>query len=95
MPLPLTVLTAEQTGTMSGAAVRMPAASASSAIVRAVDMTPEDAEKCWPYGWWGVAPRLAGALPERIRRIAICPGSGSSLAPEAAACGADLLITTR
>ena len=30
---------------------------------------------------------------ERIRRIAICPGSGSSLAPEAAAAGADLLIT--
>ena len=41
----------------------------------------------------GSCPRLAGALPERIRRIAICPGSGSSLAPEAAARGADLLIT--
>ena len=36
---------------------------------------------------------FGGTLPERIRRIAICPGSGSSLAPEAAACGADLLIT--
>ena len=58
-----------------------------------VDMTPDDLKNM--LGQWlvGSCPRLAGILPERIRRIAVCPGSGSSLAPEAAALGADVLIT--
>lgn len=37
--------------------------------------------------------RLAGEAPPRIRRLAVCPGSGGDLAPLAAACGADLFIT--
>lgn len=41
----------------------------------------------------GSSPRLAGSLPERVRKVAICPGSGSSLAADAAAAGADVLIT--
>lgn len=41
----------------------------------------------------GSCPRLVGRLPERIHKVAICPGSGSSLAAEAAASGADVLIT--
>lgn len=58
-----------------------------------VDITPEDLKKMLALWLVGSCPRLVGKLPERIRRIAICPGSGSSLAPEAAAYGADVLIT--
>ena len=90
MPLPLTVL--EQTGTMERGGGSY---ACGFGVVGdcAVDMTPEDLKKMLALWLVGSCPRLAGALPERIRRIAICPGSGSSLAPEAAACGADLLIT--
>lgn len=90
MPLPLTVL--EQTGTMERGGGSY---ACGFGIVGdcAVDMTPEDLKKMLALWLVGSCPRLAGALPERIRRIAICPGSGSSLAPEAAARGADLLIT--
>ncbi len=41
----------------------------------------------------GSCPRLVGTLPEQIRRVAICPGSGGFLADDAFAAGADLLIT--
>lgn len=41
----------------------------------------------------GGCMRIAGTLPAVLRRIAICPGSGSSLAPCAAALKADVLIT--
>ncbi len=41
----------------------------------------------------GTCPRLVGELPERIERIAICPGSGADLAGEAAKLQADVLIT--
>lgn len=90
MPLPLTVL--EQTGTMERGGGSY---ACGFGVVGdcAVDMTPEDLKKMLALWLVGSCPRLAGVLPERIRRIAICPGSGSSLAPEAAACGADLLIT--
>ena len=90
MPLPLTVL--EQTGTMERGGGSY---ACGFGVVGdcAVDMTPEDLKKMLALWLVGSCPRLAGALPERIRRIAICPGSGSSLAPEAAARGADLLIT--
>ena len=37
--------------------------------------------------------RLAGDAPRQIRRLAVCPGSGSELASLAAARGADLFIT--
>lgn len=37
--------------------------------------------------------RLVGSLPSKIQRIAICPGSGFSLASAAAESGADVLIT--
>lgn len=37
--------------------------------------------------------RVAGTLPAVLRRVAICPGSGSSLASCAAALQADVLIT--
>ncbi|WP_303237136.1 Nif3-like dinuclear metal center hexameric protein [uncultured Bilophila sp.] len=59
----------------------------------AVAVTPDELKKMLALWLVGSCPRLVGTLPERIRRIAICPGSGSSLAPEAAAAGADLLIT--
>ena len=90
MPLPLTVL--EQTGTMERGGGSY---ACGFGVVGdcAVDMTPEDLKKMLALWLVGSCPRLAGVLPERIRRIAICPGSGSSLAPESAACGADLLIT--
>ena len=41
----------------------------------------------------GICTRLVGELPPAVRRIAICPGSGSDLADAAAALGADILIT--
>ena len=90
MPLPLTVL--EQTGTMERGGSSY---ACGFGVVGdcAVDITPEELKKMLALWLVGSCPRLAGTLPERIRRIAICPGSGSSLAPEAAACGADLLIT--
>lgn len=56
-------------------------------------LTPEALQKALAIWLVDSCPRLVGHLSERIRRIAICPGSGSSLAPEAAAFGADLLIT--
>lgn len=37
--------------------------------------------------------RVAGAVPDRIRRVGICPGSGSSLAESARALRCDVLIT--
>lgn len=44
--------------------------------------------------WLGDAVvRCAGILPQQIRRVAICPGSGASLAADAAAYGADILIS--
>lgn len=45
-----------------------------------------------PY-FRGVCARLVGKLPERICKIAVCPGSGTSLAEAAAQAGADVLIT--
>ncbi len=39
------------------------------------------------------ASRLAGRCPSRIKRVAVCPGSGASLAQCAAQFGAELLIT--
>lgn len=59
-----------------------------------IDMTPEDLKKMLVLWLVGSCPRLARALPEHTRRIAICSGSGSPFVPEAAACGADLLITS-
>lgn len=59
----------------------------------AAALSPDALKKALALWLVGTCPRLVGTLPERIRRIAICPGSGSSLAPEAAALGADLLIT--
>lgn len=41
----------------------------------------------------GGCMRIAGTLPDVLRRIAVCPGSGSSLASCAAALKADVLIT--
>lgn len=41
----------------------------------------------------GTPARLAGDLPAVVRRVAVCPGSGASLVNEAAALGAQLLIT--
>ncbi|MFQ8735729.1 MAG: Nif3-like dinuclear metal center hexameric protein [Bilophila wadsworthia] len=71
MPLPLTVL--EQTGTMERGGGSY---ACGFGVVGdcAVDITPEDLKM---LALWlvGSCPRLAGALPERIRRIAICPGS--------------------
>lgn len=57
------------------------------------DLTPCDLKSILDQWLIGSCPRLSGTLPEHIRRIAVCPGSGSSLAGEAAALGADLLIT--
>lgn len=37
--------------------------------------------------------RASGPMPESISRIAYCPGSGESLAADAAAAGADIYIT--
>lgn len=37
--------------------------------------------------------RLAGSLPDKITRVAVCAGSGASLAEEAMRKGADILIT--
>lgn len=56
-------------------------------------MTPDALGAALARWTAGVSVRLAGRLPEQIRRVAICPGSGASLAAEAAAHGADLLIT--
>ncbi|WP_034642716.1 Nif3-like dinuclear metal center hexameric protein [Desulfovibrio inopinatus] len=36
---------------------------------------------------------MTGIAPESVRRVAYCPGSGSSLAREAFDCGADVYIT--
>ncbi len=87
---PLDVL--EKTGTMEQDGV---AYSCGFGVVGdcIADMTPEDLRSILRQWLVGSCPRIAGTLPETIRRIAICPGSGSSLAPEAAACGADVLIT--
>lgn len=41
----------------------------------------------------GTPARLCGELPAVLRRIAVCPGSGASLASAAALEGAQLLIT--
>lgn len=41
----------------------------------------------------GSCPRLVGTLPSRIRRVAFCPGSGSSLVDDAASLKADVFIT--
>ncbi len=41
----------------------------------------------------GGCMRVTGSPPSVVRRVAICPGSGASLAAAAAASGADLLIT--
>ncbi len=41
----------------------------------------------------GGCMRVAGTPPSVVRRAAICPGSGASLAAAAAAAGADVLIT--
>ena len=56
-------------------------------------LTPEALAHALAPWTGGVAVRLAGRLPERIRRVAVCPGAGVSLAAEAAAYGADVLIT--
>ena len=90
MPLPLTVL--EQTGSMERGGLSYACGFGVVGECR-VDITPEDLKKTLSPYLKGSCPRLAGKLPERIRRIAICPGSGSSRAPEAAAYGADVLIT--
>ncbi|MDR1490896.1 MAG: Nif3-like dinuclear metal center hexameric protein [Desulfovibrio sp.] len=37
--------------------------------------------------------QVCGTAPERVSRVACCPGSGSSLIPTAAAKGADVFIT--
>ena len=87
---PLTVL--EQTGTMERNGT--PYACGFGVVGDcAGPITPEELKKMLALWLVGSCPRLVGTLPERIRRIAVCPGSGSSLAPEAAAAGADLLIT--
>lgn len=88
--LPLTVL--EQTGSMERDGFSYACGFGVVGDCR-VDITPEDLKKMLAPYLKGSCPRLAGTLPERIRRIAICPGSGSSLAPEAAVHGADVLIT--
>lgn len=36
---------------------------------------------------------ICGPVPDRVRRLAYCGGSGASLLPEAAAAGAELLVT--
>lgn len=36
---------------------------------------------------------LAGSLPDRISRLAYCPGSGADMAPRAFAAGADVYVT--
>lgn len=56
-------------------------------------LTPEALARALAPWTTGVAVRLAGRLPEQIRRVAVCPGAGASLAAEAAAYGADVLIT--
>ena len=89
MPLPLTVL--EQTGTMERGGGSY---ACGFGVVGdcAVDMTPEDLKKMLALWLVGSCPRLAGPC---LSASAALPSarSGSSLAPEAAACGADLLIT--
>ncbi|MBQ4133723.1 MAG: Nif3-like dinuclear metal center hexameric protein, partial [Desulfovibrionaceae bacterium] len=40
-----------------------------------------------------VQVRICGPRPGSVKRVACCPGSGSSLWPEALALGADILIT--
>ena len=42
----------------------------------AVAVTPDELKKMLALWLVGSCPRLVGTLPERIRRIAICPGSG-------------------
>lgn len=90
VPSPLTVL--EQTGSMEQDGLPYMCGFGIVGNCR-VDITPEDLKKTLGPYLKGSCPRIAGILPERIRRVAICPGSGSSLAPEAAAYGADVLIT--
>ena len=62
-------------------------------VIGTCSLTPETLrEKLAPW-LEGSCPRLVGELPERLERIAICPGSGGDLAGEAAALQADVLIT--
>jgi putative NIF3 family GTP cyclohydrolase 1 type 2 len=41
----------------------------------------------------GPAPRIAGARERAVARVAVAPGAGSDLVAEAAASGADVLVT--
>ena len=56
-------------------------------------LSPDDLRNTLAPWLEGSCPRLVGKLPEQLERIAICPGSGGSLAEEAFALGANLLIT--
>ncbi len=42
---------------------------------------------------WGPGVRWAGVPPARVRRVAVCSGSGSDLLQDAADRGADVLVT--
>ncbi|HWR98806.1 MAG TPA: Nif3-like dinuclear metal center hexameric protein, partial [Candidatus Methanoperedens sp.] len=42
---------------------------------------------------FGAEARVSGRRPARVRRVAVCPGSGGRLVPLAAAAGADVFVT--
>jgi dinuclear metal center YbgI/SA1388 family protein len=42
---------------------------------------------------FGAEARVSGRIPQRVRRVAVCPGSGGRLVPVAAAAGADVFVT--
>ena len=42
---------------------------------------------------FGAEARVSGRRPARVRRVAVCPGSGGRLVPLAAAAGADVYVT--
>ncbi len=56
-------------------------------------LTPEQLHLALAPWLAGSVARCAGTLPQQIRRVAICPGSGASLAAAAAQYGADILIS--